>query len=175
MLGAMTAFRYRLRVRYGECDAQKIVYNARYGEYVDLAATEFLRAVWGDAMFGGGFDYRLVKQVIEWRAPARWDDVVEIAVSSGGIGTSSFSLAMTLRVLGADQPAVTAETTYVLVAEVAQTKLAMPDDLRARLVAGATDVLIDHAGSTAALRGAAPHGSRDTHDVAGPARTAETE
>lgn len=155
----MTAFRYRLRVRYGECDAQKIVYNARYGEYVDLAATEFLRAVWGDAMFGGGFDYRLVKQVIEWRAPARWDDVVEIAVASGRIGTSSFSLAMELRVLGAAQPAVTAETTYVLVAEREQTKLAVPEDLRARLLAGATGVVIDHAGSDAAPRGAATRGT----------------
>jgi acyl-CoA thioester hydrolase len=155
----MTAFRYRLRVRYGECDAQKIVYNARYGEYVDLAATEFLRAVWGDAMFGGGFDYRLVKQVIEWRAPARWDDVVEIAVASGRIGTSSFSLAMELRVLGAAQPAVTAETTYVLVAEREQTKLAVPENLRARLLAGATGVVIDHAGSDAAPRGAATRGT----------------
>jgi acyl-CoA thioester hydrolase len=154
----MTAFRYRLRVRYSECDAQKIVYNARYGEYVDLAATEFLRAVWGDAMFGGGFDYRLVKQVIEWRAPARWDDVLEIAVASGRIGTTSFSLAMELRVLGAAQPAATAETTYVLVAEREQTKLAMPPDLRARLLAGATGVVIDHAGSDAAPRGAASSG-----------------
>jgi len=152
-------FRYRLRVRYSECDAQKIVYNARYAEYVDLAATEFLRAVWGDAMFGGGFDYRLVKQVIEWRAPARWDDVLEISVTSGRLGTSSFSLAMDLRVLGAATPGATAETTYVLVAEVAQTKLAIPDELRARLVAGAADTLVDHAGSTAAPGGAARGGT----------------
>ncbi|MFP5307388.1 MAG: acyl-CoA thioesterase, partial [Gammaproteobacteria bacterium] len=25
------SFRYYLRVRYGECDAQKVVFNARYG------------------------------------------------------------------------------------------------------------------------------------------------
>ena len=29
-------FRYYLRVRYGECDAQKVVFNARYADYVDL-------------------------------------------------------------------------------------------------------------------------------------------
>lgn len=110
-------FRYRLRVRYGECDAQKIVYNARYGEYVDLAATEFLRAVWGDAMFGGGYDYRVVKQVIEWKSPARWDDVVELAVTPARLGTTSFVLAMDVRVLGAERPAVVVETTYVLVGE----------------------------------------------------------
>lgn len=32
-------FRYYLRVRYGECDAQKVVFNARYGDYVDLASS----------------------------------------------------------------------------------------------------------------------------------------
>jgi hypothetical protein len=25
------------RVRYGECDAQKIVFNARWGDYIDPA------------------------------------------------------------------------------------------------------------------------------------------
>lgn len=150
-------FRYRLRVRYGECDAQKIVYNARYAEYVDLAATEFLRAVWGDAMFGGGFDYRLVKQTIEWKAPARWDDVVEIAVAATRLGTTSFVLGMELRVVGADAPGVRAETTYVLVGEHSQEKLAIPDELRRTLEAGAADVLVDHAGS-AAPRGAASGG-----------------
>ena len=152
-------FRYRLRVRYGECDAQKIVYNARYGEYVDLAATEFLRAVWGDAMFGGGYDYRLVKQVLEWKAGARWDDVVEIAVSATRIGTTSFVLGMELGVLGAAGPAVVAETTYVVVGEQSQTKLAIPDDLRATLAAGAAGVIVDHAGSDAAPRGAASGGT----------------
>jgi acyl-CoA thioester hydrolase len=150
-------FRYRLRVRYGECDAQKIVYNARYGEYVDLAATELLRAVWGDAMFGGGYDYRVVKQVIEWKSPARWDDVLELAVAPGRIGTTSFVLGMDVRVLGADRPAVMAETTYVLVDEHAQDKVAIPDALRATLQAGASDILVDHAGSRA--RGAAHHGT----------------
>ena len=30
----ITPFRYYLRVRYIECDAQKVVFNSRYGEYV---------------------------------------------------------------------------------------------------------------------------------------------
>jgi acyl-CoA thioester hydrolase len=40
----MKPFRYYLRVRYSECDSQKVVFNARYGEYVDLAVTEYVRA-----------------------------------------------------------------------------------------------------------------------------------
>src|SRR5262245_38413749 len=34
-------FRFLLRVRYGEVDAQKVVFNARWGDYVDLAVTEY--------------------------------------------------------------------------------------------------------------------------------------
>ena len=41
-------FCYLLRVRYSECDAQKVVFNGRYSDYVDIAAGEFTRAIWGD-------------------------------------------------------------------------------------------------------------------------------
>jgi len=33
-------FRFIFRVRYAECDPQQIVFNARWGDYVDIAATE---------------------------------------------------------------------------------------------------------------------------------------
>ena len=42
-------FRYRLRVRYGECDGQKIVFNSRYGEYADAAMIEYQRKLGGDS------------------------------------------------------------------------------------------------------------------------------
>ena len=59
-------FRYYVRVRYGECDAQKVVFNARYADYVDLSTTEFLRALgFGEALINGTFDYQLVKLTIE--------------------------------------------------------------------------------------------------------------
>ena len=37
-------FRLRLRVRYNECDAQGIVFNARWVDYVDIAVGEPDRA-----------------------------------------------------------------------------------------------------------------------------------
>ena len=72
-------FRYYLRVRYQECDAQHVVFNARYGDYIDHACIEFLRAALPrphDAM-DGTFEIQTVRQVIEWKAPARFDDVLE--------------------------------------------------------------------------------------------------
>lgn len=63
-------FRYYVRVRYGECDAQKVVFNARYADYLDLSTTEFLRALgFGEALINGTFDYQLVKLTIEWKVP----------------------------------------------------------------------------------------------------------
>ena len=70
--GLMLApFRYHLRVRYSECDAQKVVFNSRYSEYVDVGVNEFLRAAGVfDQFYRGNLDFQLVKQTIEWKAPA---------------------------------------------------------------------------------------------------------
>src|SRR3954470_12747768 len=81
-------FRYYLRVRYIECDAQKVVFNSRYAEYVDVAVNEFLRAAGIHAEFmEGGLDFQLVKQTVEWKAPARFDDVLELSLVTTRLGT----------------------------------------------------------------------------------------
>jgi acyl-CoA thioester hydrolase len=124
-----------------------VVYNGRYGDYVDIAAGEFLRVVWGDAVFGGGYDYQLVRQLIEWRASLHYDEIVQITVSMARIGTTSFVLAMDLRPIGATRPCAAAETTYVLTSEGELSKRPIPDDLRLRLDTGAPGVVVDHAGA----------------------------
>src|SRR5262245_55210474 len=76
-------FTYYLRVRYGECDAQRVVFNARYADYVDVATNEFIRAIgFSDALINGDLDVQLVKQTAEWKAPARFDQALAIAVSA---------------------------------------------------------------------------------------------
>src|ERR1700761_2088408 len=51
-------FRHELRIRYGECDAQGIVFNANFLAYVDVALTEIWRATMGsyDALLATGVD-----------------------------------------------------------------------------------------------------------------------
>lgn len=140
------AFRYYLRVRYQECDAQKVVFNARYGEYVDLAVGEFIRAIgYGAEMVSGALDYQLVRQVTEWKAPARYDDVLEVAVRAAKLGTTSFTLAVEFRIAGRPEVIATVETVYVLVDSATLSKKPLPDELRARLERGA-DAVTDHAG-----------------------------
>ena len=140
-------FRYYLRVRYGECDAQKVVFNARYAEYVDIATLEFLRALgFSQAFMGGPLDFQLVKQTIEWKAAARHDQVLELSVAARRLGNTSFTVGTDFRVADSDPVIVTVETVYVLVDAASLRKTPLPTDLRAALERGAPGAAIDHAG-----------------------------
>ena len=141
-------FRLLLRVRYGECDAQQVVFNARYGDYVDVAATEFYRAVFGSyqALLEQGLDSQVVRMVTDWSAPARFDDVLQLEVSTLRLGNSSFALQVDIR-RQADQAAIArAEVTYVMVDAQAFTKTPIPEAIRAQLERGAPDVTVNQAG-----------------------------
>jgi len=141
-------FRYYLRVRYIECDAQKVVFNSRYGEYVDVSINEFLRAAGVlKAFTDGDLDFQLVKQTIEWKAPARFDQVLELSIVATRLGTTSFTVATEFRIAGGDGTViVTVETVYVLVDGKTLTKLPLPHALRAALQEGAAGRATDHAG-----------------------------
>lgn len=144
-------FRYYLRVRYSECDAQKVVFNARYGDYLELATTEFMRALgYGAALADGSLDYQLVKQTMEWKAPARYDQVIEARVRSTGQGNTSFSIRIEFRLAGEDAIISTGETVYVLVDSHSLAKRPLPEEFRAALLRGAPGDVADHAGHLAA-------------------------
>ena len=141
-------FRYYVRVRYQECDAQQVVFNARYGDYIDLACTEFLRAALPgprNAM-DGTFESQTVRQVIEWKAPARFDDVLEVSVRTDRVGTTSFVLGFEIRRAGESAPLVTSETTYVHVDRNTWKKREIEPVMRAALEAAAAGKIVDHAG-----------------------------
>jgi acyl-CoA thioester hydrolase len=142
----ITPFRYYLRVRYIECDAQKVVFNSRYSEYVDVSINEFLRAIGVlPAFVEGTLDFQLVKQTVEWKAPARFDQVLELSIAASRLGTTSFTIGTAFRIAGDERVIATAETVYVLVDAGTLTKLELPDSLRAALQAGAAGQVTDHA------------------------------
>lgn len=141
------AFKYFLRVRYGECDAQKVVFNARYADYVDLATAEFLRSLgYEHEIQTAELDYQLVKQTIEWKAPARYDQVLEISVAAKQLGTTSFTFVSEFRIAGAAAVIATAETVYVHVDTKTLKKQPLPDEMRERFTRGAAGKWVDHAG-----------------------------
>jgi acyl-CoA thioester hydrolase len=141
-------YRYLLRVRYSECDAQGIVFNARWVEYVDIAVTEYTRVVFGSVHPAEtGLDWRLVKQTMQWKSPGRYDDVLEASVRTVAVGTTSFTIACEFRRLGAPEILVTAETVYVRVDVAAKAKAPLGDTHRAALERGAPGIVVDHAGA----------------------------
>lgn len=142
----MTPFVYRLRVRYPECDGQKIAFNANYGLWTDLATTELARALDPACLGeGGGFDYRVRAQSTEWLAPAAFDAVLDLCPVVEHVGETSFRVRTEIRRWPEGAPVARVVTTYVLVDPVAGTKRVVGDALRARLLHGAPGRVTDHA------------------------------
>jgi acyl-CoA thioester hydrolase len=149
-------FLFRLRVRYNECDAQGIVFNARWGDYVDIAVAEYSRVLFGSVDPAvTGIDWRLVKQTIEWRASARYDDVLDCRVSTVRVSTTSFVLATQFRRHADAADLASAETIYVAFDRTG-VKQPVSDTHRSALERGAAGVVVDHAGTSPSLRPAAP-------------------
>jgi len=141
-------FRYYLRVRYQECDAQHVVFNARYGDFIDLACFEFLRAALPspEACADGTFETQTVRQLVEWMAPARFDDVLEIAVRTSRLGTTSFTLSFEIRRAGEEELLARSETVYVHVDRASYRKRPIGPQMRLALQRGAAGSCVDHAG-----------------------------
>lgn len=141
-------FTHLLRVRYSECDAQKVVFNAKYAEYADIAATEYVRAIWGDytELVERGFDNQVVDMHISWQAPARFDDVIAIQVHTQRIGNTSYALQCDFLDHPTGKTIVQAEITYVMVSPEKLEKITIPADLRASLETGAPGIVVNHAG-----------------------------
>ena len=144
----MNNFTHLLRVRYSECDAQKIVFNGKYAEFVDIAATEYSRAVWGsyNDVLAMGVDSQVVNLNISWKSPSTFDDVLAIEVITGKVGNSSYTFEFEIRNYETGNSVASAEVVYVMVDAAEYTKLPIPDDLRQKLEQGAPGVIVNHAG-----------------------------
>ncbi len=93
------AFSTAFRVRYAEIDGQKVVFNSRYLEYADVAATDFwawtgIEAALGDVWRHTEFHVR--KAEVDYLKPFVWGDTVEAHVRIARIGGSSLTMAMDL-------------------------------------------------------------------------------
>jgi acyl-CoA thioester hydrolase len=78
------------RVGFSDTDAQGIVYYGRYNPYFDLARVEYLREAGllgrGRASVG---DFVMRANVVEYFAPAVFDDEIEVYVRCARIGRTS--------------------------------------------------------------------------------------
>ena len=129
----MAPFVHELRVRYGECDPQGIVFNANYLLYFDVAFTELWRSAVGpwQEMPERGFDAVVASASLDFRAPARFDDVIALALAVERLGRSSIATAM--RVLRGDELLVEGALRHVVVSTTDWKPAEMPDWIRAGL------------------------------------------
>ncbi len=107
-----TPFSHPIRVRWGEVDAQGVVFNPNYFVYVDVASTEFFRAA---GMVSDGIPDLVESYVVDarasFRASARFDEVLDVRVWVGRIGRSSYDLRIDITREG--ETLVEAHMTYV--------------------------------------------------------------
>jgi acyl-CoA thioester hydrolase len=84
-------FRYAAytRVGFSETDAQGVVYYGRYMPYFDLARTEYHRHLDLGRIRVGDGDFAMRASTVEYHAPARFDDLLEVFVRVERIGTTS--------------------------------------------------------------------------------------
>lgn len=125
-------FVHRVRVRYGEVDMQRVVFNAHYLAYCDDACESFVRAR-GVRDAAPDFDFMLKKATIEWSGSATVFDDLAIAVHVSRWGNSSFDMSFAGTV--GERPVFAAVITYVAVKEGADPPVAVPvpDGVRALL------------------------------------------
>jgi len=125
------AFSARTRVGFSDTDAQGVVYYGRYNPYFDFARVEYLRSL--GLLHGGEFVMRA--NDVEYFAPARFDDELDIHVRVVRIGTTSITYEFAAY-LADGTLAVTAHQTLVNIDSATRRPVPVPDDYREKLGVG---------------------------------------
>lgn len=88
-----TPLAHKLRVRYGECDPQGVVFNAHFLAYFDIGITELIRAAFGSyqAMVERGVDFVVAEAGLRFHRPAHFDDELTVETAVTQLGTTSMT------------------------------------------------------------------------------------
>jgi acyl-CoA thioester hydrolase len=123
-------YRHPVRIRYGECDMQKVVFNANYLAYIDDATDTWFREALG-GYESTGFDFMVKKVTVEWQSAARFGEVLELEVGIARWGKTSFDIGVVGRV--GERAVLAATLVYVSTAPGSPTPRPVPPDVRAAL------------------------------------------
>lgn len=126
-------FHTPLRVRWMECDAQGIVYNGAYMDYLEVGQSEYYRNL-GFSIYKvaqrGFFDTAVVKTTLEFKAPARVDEMLDLYVRIGDFGNTSFHLDMEIYSQESDTVLAVIQGVYVGFDAASGTARRVPDEVR---------------------------------------------
>ena len=107
-------FSHTLRVRWAEADLQGIVFNGHYLTYADVGITEYFRAMrqaYSAESGIQGSDFFAVRTLLEYRSPARFDDLLDVHVRINRLGNSSMQFL--IGIYREDELLVNGEIVYV--------------------------------------------------------------
>jgi acyl-CoA thioester hydrolase len=128
-------FSHPLRVRWAEVDPQGIVFNPNYLMYFDVGITEYWRAIgcpYPGAFLAQGADTFLVKATVEYKAPARFDDAIDVLVRVRRVGRSSMTVLAGVR-RGVEQ-LVSGELVYVFAGTTDRKSMPVPESIRRAVI-----------------------------------------
>jgi acyl-CoA thioester hydrolase len=133
------SFSHQVRVRFAECDPQGVVFNAHYLAYFDIAITELWRAAFGSyqTMIDRGVDVVVAEARLSFARPARFDDLLTLAVAVTKLGNTSIRTRHVVSREG--EELVRGDMCHVLVDLPALTKTPLPDWVRAGLAPWVVD------------------------------------
>ncbi|HMN70638.1 MAG TPA: thioesterase family protein [Rhodoblastus sp.] len=129
-------FFFPFRVRYSEVDGQSVVFNAHYLTYYDTAITELFRWLGYDyaaEVKASGADFHTVKSLVEYKAPIRFDEEIEVGVRVGHIGNSSLRFDLAIFAKGSDDLRTTGEIVWVYTDQTTHRTVRVPDAMREML------------------------------------------
>ena len=123
------------RVGFSDTDAQGIVYYGRYLPYFDVARVEYHRHLDMLRLEAGAEEHEFVMRAstIEYLAPARFDDLLEVFIRLSRIGRTSATYECAAYRVDDDVLMVTAEQTLVLVDREQRRSAAIPETFRERV------------------------------------------
>ena len=87
-------FKHTIRVRWKECDVQGIAYFGSYLDFMDVAQVEYFRnlgILTHDLNQREEFDLSAVKITLEYKSPAKIDELIDIYFKVENIGNSSIT------------------------------------------------------------------------------------
>ena len=126
-------FHIPLRVRLMDCDVQGIVFNGTYLDYLEVGLSEYFRNL-GFNIYKvaqrGFFDTAVVKTVLEFKAPARLDDMLDLYVRAGQFGNTSFHLDMEIYQQSSDTLLTAVQSVSVGYHAGSGTAQRVPDEIR---------------------------------------------
>lgn len=144
------AFHFPIRVYYEDTDAGGVVYHANHIRFAERARTEMLRSLGVDqrTLYAErGIAFAVAALAVDYRRPARLDDLVTVATGVSRLGGSSMEL--TQRMLRDQDELATVRVRIVSVgADWRATRL--PADLKAALARRVATDLPPSGGTTPA-------------------------